>query len=172
MSAGERLAQVRWSVGLAAALLLAACSTQGATPGGEASTAVQQDGVHPVSGLAVIPLTVTGTDGRAHAFRVEVAATGQQQQRGLMFRTQMGANEGMIFPLDRVRMASFWMRNTVIPLDIIFIGPDHKVINIEADAVPYSEDSRPSTAPAMAVLELNGGRAAALGIGPGASVQW
>ena len=152
---------------------LAACSTQGAGPGGEATTAVSQEpGVHPISGLPVIPLTATGADGRAHAFRVEVAATGEQQQRGLMFRTQMGADEGMIFPLAQVRMASFWMHNTVIPLDIVFIGPDHKVINISANAVPYSEESRPSAAPAMAVLELNGGRAAALGIGPGATVQW
>lgn len=154
------------------ACALAACSTQGAAPAGEAAAVQQEPGVHPVSGLQVIPLTVTGTDGRAHAFRVEVAATGEQQQRGLMFRTQMGADEGMIFPLAQVRMASFWMHNTVIPLDIVFIGPDHKVINISANATPYSEESRPSAAPAMAVLELNGGRAAALGIGPGASVQW
>ncbi len=151
------------------ALALAACSTQGSA--GEAAATVES-GVHPVSGLQVIPLTVTTTGGRPHRFRVEVAATGEQQQRGLMFRTEMGADEGMIFPLERVRMASFWMHNTVIPLDIIFIGPDHKVINIAANAVPYSETSRPSTAPAAAVLELNGGRAAALGIGPGALVEW
>lgn len=158
-------------VGAGVALALAACSTQGsadaatATPSAEAS-------VHPVSGLRVIPLTVTTTSGQRHAFRVEVAASGQEQQRGLMFRTEMGADEGMIFPFSQVRMASFWMRNTVIPLDIIFIGPDNKVINISANAVPYSEESRPSTAPAAAVLELNGGRAAELGIGPGARVEW
>lgn len=154
-----------------AALALAACSTQGNAEGA-AATASAEPSVHPVSGLRVIPLTVTTTSGQRHAFRVEVAATGAEQQRGLMFRTAMGADEGMIFPLEQVRMASFWMHNTVIPLDIIFIGPDHKVINISADAVPYSENSRPSLAPAAAVLELNGGRAAQLGIGPGALVEW
>lgn len=155
----------------ATALMLAACSTQGAT-GEAAATASAEPSVHPVSGLRVIPLTVTTTSGQRHTFRVEVAATGAEQQRGLMFRTEMGADEGMIFPLAQVRMASFWMRNTVIPLDIIFIGPDNKVINISANAVPYSEESRPSVAPAAAVLELNGGRAAELGIGPGATVEW
>lgn len=153
----------------AVALALAACSTQGSA---DETAATVEPGVHPVSGLRVIPLTVTTTSGQRHAFRVEVAATGAEQQRGLMFRTEMGANEGMIFPLERVRMASFWMHNTVIPLDIIFIGPDNKVINISANAVPYSEESRPSAAPAAAVLELNGGRAAELGIGPGAVVEW
>lgn len=154
---------------LAGALALAACSTQGSA--GDAAATVEP-AVHPVSGLAVVPLTVTNGNGQRHRFRVEVAATGQEQQRGLMFRTQMGADEGMIFPLAQVRMASFWMHNTVIPLDIIFIGPDKKVINIAANAVPYSDESLPSTAPAMAVLELNGGRAAALGIGPGSQVEW
>jgi uncharacterized membrane protein (UPF0127 family) len=163
------LGKILKSFALAGALALAACSTQGTA--GDAAQSVEPS-VHPVSGLQVIPLTVTTATGRRHEFRVEVAATGTEQQRGLMFRTEMGANEGMIFPLAQVRMASFWMRNTVIPLDIIFIGPDRKVINIEADAVPYSEESRPSTAPAMAVLELNGGRAAELGIGPGALVEW
>lgn len=154
----------------AAGLALAACSTQAATDTSDATVA-QAPGVHPESGLEVIDLTVTGTTG-AHRFRVEVAATPQQQQRGLMFRTAMGANEGMIFPLAQVRMASFWMRNTVIGLDIIFIGPDNRVLNVAANAVPYSEQSIPSAGPAKAVLELNAGRAAALGIAPGDLVEW
>jgi uncharacterized protein len=153
-----------------AAIALAACSTQAATERGAGSTAAQPS-VHPVSGLQVIDLTVSSR-GEEHRFRVEVAATPQQQQRGLMFRTEMGADEGMIFPLPQVRMASFWMRNTVIPLDIIFIGPDNRVLNIAAMTTPYSEESVPSIAPAKAVLELNGGRAAELGIAPGDLVDW
>ena len=156
---------------LCAALAISACSTQGA--GAQSAATVQQEaGVHPVSGLEVIPLTVTTASGQRHPFRVEVAATSEQQRQGLMFRTEMGPDEGMIFPFAQTRMASFWMRNTVIPLDIIFIGPDRKVLNIAENAVPYSLDSRASIAPAMAVLELNGGRAAELGIGPGATVEW
>ena len=89
-----------------------------------------------------------------------------------MFRTAMGADEGMIFPYDPPQTVSFWMKNTVIPLDIIYIGPDHRVINIAANAVPYSEASLPSLGPVIAVLELNGGRAKQLGIAAGSRVDW
>lgn len=158
----------------AVGLSLAACSTQAATDAPTAA-ASQEPGVHPESGLEVIDLTVTSARagaGGPHRFRVEVAATPQQQQRGLMFRTAMGADEGMVFPLAQVRMASFWMRNTVISLDIIFIGPDNRVLNVAANAVPYSEESIPAAGPTKAVLELNAGRAAQLGIAPGDLVAW
>lgn len=138
-----------------------------ATPATSAASPVR----HPESGLAVVPLTVTH-DGRAHAFRVEVARTSMEQAKGLMFRTAMGADEGMIFPMTPPRDASFWMRNTVIPLDIIFIGPDRRILNIAVNAVPYSETPLPSAGPVSAVLELNGGRAAQLGISPGDKVDW
>jgi len=150
------------------ALMLAACSPQA---GAEAAPTPSAAATHPVSGLQVIPLTVTH-GGKTHRFRVEVAASDQEQERGLMFRTEMGPDEGMIFPSETARMRSFWMRNTVIPLDMIFIGPDRRIVNIIANAEPYSLDSRPSAAPVIAVLELNGGRAAELGIGPGAAVSW
>jgi uncharacterized membrane protein (UPF0127 family) len=150
-------------------LLLPACSPQAAeqTP---ASTE-QQASVHPVSGLEVVPLTVTSL-GKKHTFRVEMARTPQEQSKGLMFRTEMGPDEGMLIPYDPPRVLSFWMKNTVLSLDLIFVGPDHRVINIAANAVPYSEASIVSDAPAIATLELNAGRAAALGIVPGAKVEW
>jgi uncharacterized protein len=109
---------------------------------------------------------------RVHAFRVEVARTNEEQARGLMFRTAMGADEGMLFPMQPPRLAAFWMRNTVIPLDIVYIGPDRRVLNIVAMAVPYDERPLPSEGPVSAVLELNGGRAAQLGIRPGDRVAW
>ena len=127
--------------------------------------------VHPVSGLAVIPLSVTSA-GKVHRFRVELARSGEEQEKGLMFRTSMGADEGMIFPMSPPRPAAFWMRNTVIPLDIIFIGADRRILNIAANAVPYDERPLPSRGAAAGVLELNGGRAAALGIAPGDRVEW
>ncbi len=152
------------------ALVLTACAPQAgdaaASPAPE-----QQAAVHPVSGLPVIPLTVT-QGGHVHRFRVEVARTSPEQAQGLMFRTTMGADEGMIFPMKPPRDAAFWMKNTVIPLDIIFIGVDGQVLNIAANAVPYSLQPPPSAGPVKGVLELNGGRAAALGIGPGAKVEW
>ena len=153
-----------------AALLLAACS-----PGaGESTTAASPPtagATHPESGLPVIPLTVSH-DGQSHGFRVEVARTSEEQAKGLMFRRAMGADEGMLFPFDPPRQASFWMKNTVIPLDIVFIGTDGRVLNISANAEPYSLDPRPSEGVTGAVLELNGGRAAELGIAPGARVKW
>ncbi len=152
------------------AIALAACSTQAASEQ-TAPESLPTDAVHPVSGLEVIVLKVTSGE-RTHGFQVEVAATREQQRQGLMFRTSMGPDEGMLFPLERVRMASFWMRNTVIPLDIIFIGPDNRILNIAEHTTPYSEDSIPSIAPAKAVLELNAGRTAELGIAPGDLVEW
>ena len=89
-----------------------------------------------------------------------------------MFRSAMGADEGMIFPMDPPRMAAFWMKNTVIPLDIIFVGPDGRISNIAANTVPYSLESVVSDGAAKAVLELNGGRAAQLGIAAGDRVEW
>jgi len=149
-------------------LILPACSPQAAEP---APPAAQQAAVHPESGLEVIPLTITSL-GKTHRFRVEVARTPQEQAKGLMFRTAMGPDEGMLFPYDQPRVLSFWMKNTVLSLDLVFIGPDRRVVNVAANAVPYSEQSILSDAPAIAVLELNAGRARELGIVAGARVDW
>lgn len=154
----------------AAALLLAACSSQAADPA--MAPVAERAATHPVSGLEVVPLTVTAADGMVHEFAVEIARTPMEQAQGLMFRTRMAPDEGMLFPRDPPGPASFWMKNTVLSLDIIFIGPDDRVINVAANTVPYSEDPVVSEGPAAAVLELNAGRAAELGIGPGALVRW
>lgn len=164
-----RLTRIAMIVALGGAI--AGCSPNATDSTPATATAAASPARHPESGLAVIPLSVVH-QGQAHAFRVEVARTSMEQAKGLMFRTAMGADEGMIFPMDPPRDASFWMRNTVIPLDIIFIGADRRILNIAADAVPYSETPLPSAGPVSAVLELNGGRAAQLGIGPGDKVDW
>ncbi|WP_334182543.1 DUF192 domain-containing protein [Novosphingobium sp.] len=150
-------------------LLFPAACSKGGAEAGRATTEAKS--LHPESGLAVIPLTVV-SGGKSHVFHVEVAASEAEQAKGLMFRTAMGADEGMIFPEKAPRKAAFWMRNTVIPLDLLFIGPDHRVLNIAADAVPYDETPLPSAGPVIAVLELNAGRAAELGIAPGDKVDW
>ena len=154
---------------LAVLALAAACSPQTGAAGPAASSSAPA--AHPASGLPVIALTV-GSAGRQHRFRVEVARSAAEQSKGLMFRTAMGADEGMIFPMEPPRSASFWMKNTVIPLDIIFIGSDRRILNIAANTVPYSESPVPSAGPAAAVLELVGGRAAQLGIAPGDQAAW
>jgi len=161
---------IRFSSVVALAVLLAGCSPQAAEADRPAAPATQS--VHAESGLAVIPVTITTARGN-HTIRAEVARTPQEQARGLMFRTAMGADEGMLFPYeDDPHVLGFWMRNTVLPLDIIFIAPDRRVLNIAANAVPYSEASLRSTGVAAAVLELNGGRAAELGIAPGDQLTW
>ena len=152
-----------------ALLALTACTPRSAD--GSAASATSTPAVHPVSGLKVIPLTVTHA-GKPHTFRVEVAASPDQQEQGLMFRTAMGADEGMIFPMDPPGGASFWMRNTVIPLDLIYVGIDGRISNIAANAVPYSEVPLLSVGLVKGVLELNGGRAAQLGIVAGDKVSW
>ncbi len=154
----------------AAAFALAACSPQAAEADRHAAPAAAA--THPVSGLQVIPVTITTSKG-VRTIRAEVARSPQEQARGLMFRTELGPDEGMLFPYEEnPHVLGFWMRNTVLPLDIIFITPDRNVLNIAANAVPYSEESLRSTGVAAAVLELNGGRAAALGIAPGDTVAW
>lgn len=161
----------RSRIAIAALVALAACSSR---PGESAPPTPQatERRVHPVSGLQVVPLTVVSGD-RRHAFAVEVARTSSEQGRGLMFRTAMGPDEGMLFPFSPPRDGvSFWMKNTVIPLDIIFIGADGRILNIAARTTPYSLVPIPAAGTAAAVLELNGGRAAELGIGPGAKVEW
>lgn len=166
-----------WNRAASLALLIAAvgCSPLGAgstSAQGTAATApAAQLAVHPVSGLTVVPLTVTTASG-PHEFKVEVAATPGEQERGLMFRSVMGVDEGMIFPIVPPRSISFWMKNTVIGLDIIYIGADHKVLNIAANAVPYDLTSLPSAGVAAGVLELNAGRAAQIGLKPGDTITW
>src|SRR5215207_3224644 len=154
----------------AAALALSACSSR-ASDASVVATAAAEPARHPVSGLTVIPLTVTHK-GKPHRFRVELAKTSYEQAKGLMFRTEMGADEGMIFPMEPPRQASFWMKNTVIPLDLVFIGPDRRIESIAADAVPYSLSPISSKGSVSAVLELNGGRAAQLGLAAGDRVEW
>ncbi len=120
---------------LCGTVALAACSPQVAAEAGPAAETAQA-AVHPVSGLAVIPLSVIARNGR-HAFRVELADTEEAQRQGLMFRTELPDDEGMIFPYDGITAQSFWMKNTPLPLDIIFVGPDRKISNIAAMTTPY-----------------------------------
>ena len=150
--------------------VLAACSPgESATAQAQAPAPAEASGEnprHPVSGLEVIDLVVD-RGGKRLPFRVELAASPQAQARGLMFRTELGDNEGMLFPSVVPEPRSFWMKNTPLSLDIIFVGPDGRISNIAADTVPYSLDSVSSDGAASAVLELRAGRARELGIVPG-----
>lgn len=150
---------------LLAAALLAGCRV------GPASNAAQPAARTSPAGLDLVSLTIeSGT--RRHRFTVEVARTAEQQEHGLMERRALAANAGMLFPFDPPRPASFWMRNTLIPLDMIFIRPDGSIARVAAGAVPLSETPIAVEEPMTAVLELKGGRAAELGIREGDRVDW
>ncbi len=100
-------------------------------------------------------------------FAIELALTPQQQEQGLMFRQTLAADAGMLFVFPQTQAAVFWMKNTLIPLDMLFIAADGQVADIHERAVPLSEANIVSKVPVKAVLELNGGTVARLGIKPG-----
>jgi hypothetical protein len=111
------------------------------------------------------------TDDGLHEIRVDVAVTPRAFQRGLMFREELGPDEGMLFFYDQPQEASFWMKNTLIPLDLLFIEEDGTVAKIVRNAVPGSLASMRSGVPVAAVLEINGGRAGELGVEPGSTLR-
>ncbi len=105
--------------------------------------------------------------GARYRFAVELAVTPDQQARGLMHREEMAADAGMLFVFEPLRPVSFWMKNTLISLDMLFIGADGRIVNIGERTEPLSTDSVPSDGPVRAVLEINGGLSDMLGIRPG-----
>jgi len=103
--------------------------------------------------------------------RVELADTDDSRSRGMMFRTKMAPDAGMLFDFKSEQMASFWMRNTLIPLDMLFIKADGTILNIHQRAIPRDETGINSTGPVRAVLEVNGGTVSRLGIKAGDRVD-
>ncbi len=144
--------------------VLPACS--GGTAAASASTEARN---------STIAVSVKSANG-VHIFQVETAKTEEQQQRGLMYRTDIPRDGGMLFapypPSGPPREASFWMKNTPSPLDIIFIRADGSIAHIAENTTPFSEAPIPSGEPVAAVLELRGGRAAELGIADDDVVTW
>ncbi|HXC54099.1 MAG TPA: DUF192 domain-containing protein [Rhizomicrobium sp.] len=141
-------------LGLIAPVMLASCTTL----------------VKPQAGLPVETIRID-TAGGSKAFTVQIAADFASQERGLMFRREMAPDVGMLFDFHQEERVSFWMKNTPLPLDMLFIRADGTVSSVEPNAVPYSTDSIASAEPVRAVLEINGGRARDLGIRPGDRVH-
>ena len=137
-------------------VLAAACSSSGR--GGE---------LGPQSGLPVESLQIVTHDGHVHRFKVEIADNDASRERGLMFRKSLAPDAGMLFDFKSPQDVSFWMKNTLIPLDMVFIDEHGVVVNVAANATPLSEANIPSAAPVLGVLEIRGGRAAELGVQAG-----
>jgi uncharacterized protein len=124
------------------------------------------------AGLEQVPLSITTSGGKTHKFIVEVARTPEEQARGLMERQSLAPDRGMIFPYAPPQPVGFWMKNTYIPLDMVFISPGGKILRIEENTVPLSLDPVSSGEAVEAVLEIAGGRSAELGIVAGDRVSW
>jgi uncharacterized membrane protein (UPF0127 family) len=107
------------------------------------------------------------TKGGVQIFGVEMAVTPDEQAKGLMFRRELPEKQGMLFDFHREQPTSFWMKNTYIPLDMIFIRADGRILRIAENTVPLSEALVPSGGPVRAVLEVIAGTAKKLGIAPG-----
>jgi uncharacterized protein len=120
--------------------------------------------------LPVSSITVE-THGGLKVFRVEVAADPQSQEQGLMYRRDLKPNAGMLFEFHSSMMLSFWMKNTFLPLDMLFIRSDGTISTIAANTTPFSSARIDSAEPVCAVLEINGGRARELGIRSGDRVH-
>ena len=112
------------------------------------------------------------TDSGDHSFNIEVATTNQERALGLMFRRSLPENGGMLFLYDQPQPAAMWMKNTLIPLDMVFISPEGKVHRIEANAEPFSTAVIPSEGDIVGVLELKGGEAGRIGLKRGDKVLY
>jgi len=154
--------------------LLLALTALALVPGCKGSEAGNTAAAEQPAAKAVVTIESGAT---RHVFRVDVARTADEQQRGLMFRTDIPADGGMLFAPypaggGAPREASFWMKNTPSSLDIIFIRADGTIAHIGENTVPLSEAQVRSGEPVAAVLEILGGKAAELGISPGDKVSW
>ncbi|WP_174373596.1 DUF192 domain-containing protein [Agrobacterium tumefaciens] len=117
------------------------------------------------------PLTIETTSGKNQDFTAELAVNNAQREQGLMFRKSMPLENGMLFDFGQERDVAMWMRNTLIPLDMLFIARDGRITHIHENAVPHSEAIISSRGPVKFVLELNGGTAKRYGIKPGDMVR-
>jgi len=141
-----------------------------------ALSACSNTDVGAAAAAKLVPVTIISSNGK-HVFQVETAKNPAEQERGLMFRTTIPKDGGMIFapyPPEggAPREASFWMKNTPSPLDIVFIRADGTIARIAENAIPFNETPLPSGEPVAAILEINGGRSAELGIAPDDKVTW
>lgn len=165
--------------------LLAACAEQPAAQTGS-TTAEAKPAQAPPTAAGAPAKAAAGAVGQAPAgfevleavtpsgrtrFFVEIADNDATRERGLMFRKSLAPDRGMLFDFHTPREVAFWMRNTLIPLDIIYIKADGTVLSIAHNTTPLSEAPIPSGGPTLGVLELAGGRSAEIGLMPGDRIE-
>jgi uncharacterized membrane protein (UPF0127 family) len=165
---------IKWSAILLLSAAISACTAPGH---GTAKSAVEAQcsagkelGASP-TGLKQVQLCISSAK-KVHPYSAELAITSAEQATGLMFRKSLSDDAGMIFLFPEGQIASFWMKNTLIPLDMVFIRRDGSIESIAENTVPYSETPVSSKGEVTAVLELRGGLTRELGIKPGDKVRW
>lgn len=144
------------SLVVALAAMLAAAFASAACAGDE--------GAEP---MATANLVIATQGGDSHAFVVEIAATPAQRARGLMHRSELDPYAGMLFDFGRDQRVSMWMKNTLIPLDMLFVARDGRIVKVAERTTPLSIATISSEIPVRAVVELAGGTAERLGVAPG-----
>ena len=149
-------------VALVGALLTAPACRNGQPAGGAASNA---PGVTST-------VVLHGAGGRLVPFHVELARTEPERNRGLMYRPSLAPDAGMLFLFEQPGRLTFWMKNTLIPLDMIFIGSDRRVLGVVENAEPQTLTARRVDGQSQYVLEINGGFCAKLGVKPGSEVDF
>jgi hypothetical protein len=155
---------------LGASLGASACTAREGVTGASPAGKVDINAPHATSpDFVTEPLWIETAGGRVD-YRVEIADDEAERQHGLMFRTSMPDGHGMLFIFPRARPQAFWMRNTYMPLDIIYIGEDGRIVSI-VQGRPFDEAPLPSGAPAIGVLEIYAGKAAEKGIKVGDRVH-
>lgn len=129
--------------------------------------------------VVALPLAACSDEGKLvlhtstgdHGFKVEVVDTNESRAKGLMFVQELADDAGMLFDFKQEREVSFWMRNTFIPLDMIFVGADGVVKNVHVNARPHDVTGIPSEGPVQFVLEIPGGRSVEIGLKPGDTME-
>ncbi len=130
--------------------------------------------------LVLAPLAACSSESRVvvhtksgdHAFAVELVDTPSSRQKGLMFRTELAPDAGMLFDFKSEQQVAFWMQNTIIPLDMLFIAADGTIRNIHVNARPYDTTAIPSDGPVRFVLEIPGGRSVEIGAKAGDTISY
>lgn len=155
--------------------LVSACHTASGS-GAQADTShtpLQNSGAPPAQQTAAGPHVILSPPGRDPVtVSVEIAETPEQRQRGLMFRKQLAPDDGMLFLFERPQQQTFWMHNTLIPLDMIFITADWTVLGVVENATPLTDSPRSVPGLSQYVLEVNAGYARRIGLNAGNSVRY
>ena len=154
-------------------------STIAATSGLSASFSSKVAGLAVAFTLACLPLAARADDGRVvlhtatgdFAFSVEVVDTAESRAKGLMYRTELAKDAGMLFDFKQEQPVAFWMQNTLIPLDMVFVAADGTVKSVHVNARPMDTTSIPSGAPVQFVLEIPGGRSTEIGLKAGDTME-